>query len=159
MLLLDFYFRGVKHRELLKDHHLSLICYSSSLSSNSLVAVIMENHHYLIWKINSHSIQAIVVLRQSEHMLNDWAFSPLVCRLKKLVRGLIPLDMGTSLKSQFQSSEHLICSATFQKRLWCHNSKPLALRTELSRSHQNVYVRCFVTSTDNARGSAHRAVH
>ena len=25
MLLLDFYFRGVKHRELLKDHHLSLI--------------------------------------------------------------------------------------------------------------------------------------
>ena len=25
MLLLDFYFHGVKHRELLKDHHLSLI--------------------------------------------------------------------------------------------------------------------------------------
>ena len=25
MILLDFYFRGVKHRELLKDHHLSLI--------------------------------------------------------------------------------------------------------------------------------------
>ena len=71
MLLLDFYFRGVKHRELLKDHHLSLICYSSSRSSNSLVAVTMENHHYLIWKINSHSIQVIVVLRQSEHMLND----------------------------------------------------------------------------------------
>ncbi len=36
------------------------------------------------------------------------------------------------------------------KRLWCHNSKPLALRTELSRSHQNVYVRCFATSTDDA---------
>ena len=100
----------------------------------------MENHHYLIWKINSHSIQAIVVLRQSEHM--RLSFSPLVCRLKKLVRDLIPLNVGTSLKSQFQSLEHLICSATFQKRLWCHNSKPLALRTELSRSHQNVYVRC-----------------
>ena len=66
----------------------------------------------------------------------------LVYRLRKLVRGLIPLDVGTSLKSQFQSSEHLICSATFQKRLWHLNSKPLALRTELSRSHQNVYVRC-----------------
>ena len=26
----------------------------------------------------------------------------------------------------------------------------LTLRTELSRSHQNVYVRCFVTSTDDA---------
>ena len=77
MLLLDFYFRGVKHRELLKDHHVyPSYVYSSSRSSNSLVAVTMENHHYLIWKINSHSIQAIVVLRQSEHMLNDWSFLP-----------------------------------------------------------------------------------
>ena len=30
----------------------------------------------VIWKINSHSIQVIVVLRQSEHMLNDWDFLP-----------------------------------------------------------------------------------
>ena len=36
------------------------------------------------------------------------------------------------------------------KRLCRHNFKPLALRTELSRSHQNVYVRCFATSTDDA---------
>ena len=36
----------------------------------------MENHHYLIWKINSHSILAIVALKQAEHMLNDWAFLP-----------------------------------------------------------------------------------
>ena len=70
MLLLDFYFRGVKHREYLKDH-LSLICYSSSRSSSSLVAMTLEKHHYLIWKINSHSIQVIVALRQSEHKLND----------------------------------------------------------------------------------------
>ena len=41
------------------------------VGERSLVAVTMENHHYLIWEINSHSIQAIVVLRQSEHMLND----------------------------------------------------------------------------------------
>ena len=54
--------------------YLSLICYSSSRSSHSLVAVTLENHHHLIWKINSHLIQAIVVLRQSEHTLNDWAF-------------------------------------------------------------------------------------
>ena len=106
---------------------LSLICYSSSRSSSSLVTVTLENHHYLIWKINSHSIQVIVALRQSEHMLNDWAFLPLVCRLKKLVRGLIPLDVGTILKSQFQSLEHLICSAMFQKRLWCLNSKPFSI--------------------------------
>ena len=106
----------------------------------------MENHHYLIWEINSHSIQAIVVLRQSEHMLNDWAFLPLVCRLKKLVRGLIPLDVGTSLKSQFQSSEHLICSVTFQNVF----GATILNHTELSRSYQNVDVRCFVTSTDDA---------
>ena len=75
MLLLDFYFRGVKHREYLKgSSYLSLICYSSSQSSSSLVAMTLEKHHYLIWKINSHSIQVIVVLRQSEPKLNDWAF-------------------------------------------------------------------------------------
>src|SRR4051812_37496591 len=49
--------------------------------------------------------------------------------------------MGTSLKFQFQPSKHLICSVTFQKRLRCLNSKPFNI-TELSRSHQNVYVRC-----------------
>src|SRR3954467_12984659 len=60
---------------------------------------------------------------------------------KKIVGGLIPLDMGTSLKSKFQPSKHLICSATFQKCLRCLNSKPFII-TELSCSHQNVYVRC-----------------
>ena len=54
--------------------YLSLICYSSSRSSSSLVAVTLENHHYLIWKINSHCIQMIVLLRQSEYKLNNWAF-------------------------------------------------------------------------------------
>ena len=102
---------------------LSLICYSSSRSSNSLVAMSLENHHCLIWKINSHSIQMIVVLRQSEHKLNNWAFL-LSLQVKKVIGGLIPLDMGTSLKSQFQPSKHLICFAMFQKRLWCLNSKP-----------------------------------
>ena len=56
--------------------YMSLIYYSSSRSSSSLVAMTLEKHRYLIWKINSHSIQVIVVLRQSEHMLNDWAFLP-----------------------------------------------------------------------------------
>ena len=36
----------------------------------------MENQHYLIWKINSHSIQMIDVLRQSEHKLNNLALLP-----------------------------------------------------------------------------------
>src|SRR3954469_13192610 len=61
---------------------------------------------------------------------------------KKIVGGLIPLDVGTSLKFQFQPSKHLICSATFQKRLRCLNSKPINI-IELSRSHQNICVRCL----------------
>ena len=44
----------------------------------SLVAVTLENYvnHYLIWKINFHLTQVIVVLRKSEHMLKDWDFLP-----------------------------------------------------------------------------------
>src|SRR3954466_5679831 len=61
---------------------------------------------------------------------------------KKLVRGLTPLDVGTSLKSQFQLLEHLICYATFQNVFGAPILNHLTLRTELSRSHQNVYVRC-----------------
>ena len=117
---------------------MSLIYHSSSWSSSSLVVMTSENHHYFIWKINSHSIQMIVVLRQSEHKLNNWAFL-LSLQAKKIVGGLIPLDVGTSLKSQFQPSKHLICSATFRKRLWCLYLNHL---TELSCSYQNVYVRC-----------------
>ena len=71
MLLLDFYFRGVKHCKPQGSSYVSLICYSSSRSSSSLVAMTLEKHHYLIWKINSHAIQVIVALRQSEHKLND----------------------------------------------------------------------------------------
>ena len=58
---------------------------------------------------------------------------------KKIVGGLIPLDVGTSLKSQFQPSKHLIWSATFRKRLWCLYLNHLI---KLSRSYQIVYVRC-----------------
>ena len=97
-----------------------------------------ENHHYFIWKINSHSIQAIVVLRLSEHKLNNWAFL-LSLQAKKIVGGLIPLDVGMSLKSQFQPSKHLICFATFQN---VFGASTLNYLTELSRSYQNVYVRC-----------------
>ena len=160
MLLLDFSFRGVKHRELLKDHHV-------------YPWYVIVHHEALIawwqwlWRTITISSGRLTPTRFKRLQYSDNLstcstiefFYPLVCRLKKLVRGLIPLDVGTSLKSQFQSLEHLICSATFQKRLWRLNSKPLALRTELSRSHQNVYVRCSATSTDDARGSAHRAVH
>ena len=77
MLLLDFYFRGVKHREYLKDHHIYpwyVIVHHEALAA--WWQWLRRNYHYFIWKINSHLIQVIVVLRQSEHKLNDWAFLP-----------------------------------------------------------------------------------
>ena len=159
MLLLDFYFRGVKHHELLKDHH--VYPWYVIVHHEALIAwcqwlwrtITISSGRQL--PLNSSDCSTQTIRAHAQRL----SFSPLVCRLKKLVRGLIPLDVGTSLKSQFHSLEHLICSAMFQKRLWCHNFKPLASHTELSRSHQNVYVRCFATSTDDARGSAHRAVH
>ena len=64
-------------------------------------------------------------------------------QVKKLVGGLIPLDVGTSLKSQFQLLEHLICSAAFQNVFGASILNHLTLPIELSRSHQNVYVRCL----------------
>ena len=97
-----------------------------------------EKHHYLIWKINSNSIQMIVVLRQSEHKLKIELFS-LIMQAKKIVGGLIPLDVGTSLKSQFQPSKHLICFAMFQN---VFGASTLNRIPELSCSYQNVYVRC-----------------
>ena len=85
----------------------------------------LENsvNHYLIRKINSHLIQAIVVPRYSEHMLTNWAIL-LHLLGKVLVRGLIPLDTGMSLKYQFQLLKHLIWSVMFQKRFWSPGSKP-----------------------------------
>ena len=50
-------------------------------------------------------------------------------------------EMFRGLKLGFQLLEHLIYFATFQNRLRHLNSKPFNI-TELSCSHQNVYVRC-----------------
>ena len=77
MLLLDFYFRSVKHREYFKDHH--IYPWYVIVHHEALVAwwqCLLEKHRYLIWKINAHSIQVIVVPRQSEYKFNDWAFLP-----------------------------------------------------------------------------------
>ena len=76
-LLLDFYFRGVKYCEHFKDHH--IYPWYVIVHHEALVAwwqCLLEKHHYLIWKINSHSIQVIVVPRQSEYKINDWDLLP-----------------------------------------------------------------------------------
>ena len=70
---------------------LSLAYYSSSRSSSNSV------NHYLIWKINSHLIQAIVVPRQSEHMLTTWAILLHLLAIE-LVGDFISLNSGICLK-------------------------------------------------------------
>ena len=114
VLLLDFYFRGVITSRIFQGSlYLSLICYSSSRSSSSLVAVTLENHHYLIWKTTPTRFSRLQYSDNLSTCSTIEIFS-LSLQARKLVRGLIPLDMGTSLKSQFQPFEHLIRSATFQ---------------------------------------------
>ena len=75
MLFLDFYLHPFHHHEKLgirfhhplhtTVHHEVLLTWWWWLE-NSV-------NHYLIWKINSHLIQAIEVPRQSERMLTSWA--------------------------------------------------------------------------------------
>ena len=77
---------------------LSLAYYSSSRSSTNLVMVLENSvNHYLIWKINSHLIQVIVVLRHSEHMLTSWAILLHLLAIE-LVGDFISLNSGICLK-------------------------------------------------------------
>ena len=73
MLFLDFYLRRFQYHEELGNcfrHPLHTIVHHEVLRTWRWR---LENsvNHYLISKINSHLIQAIVVLRHSEHMLTN----------------------------------------------------------------------------------------
>ena len=139
MLLLDFYFRGVKHREYFKDHytypwyvivhHEALAAWWQWLWRNITISSGRLTPTRFKWLLHSDNLSTSSTIE---------LFS-LSLQAKKIAGGLIPLDVGTSLKSQFQPSKHLICSAMFRKRLWCLYLNHL---TELSCSYQNVYVRC-----------------
>ena len=96
---LDFYLRQFPHYEELGNrfryplhiivHHEVLLTWWWWLE-NSV-------NHYLIWKINSHLIQAIVVPRQSEHMLTSWAILLHLLAIE-LVGDFISLNSGICLK-------------------------------------------------------------
>ena len=115
MLLLDFYFRGVKHREYLKDHHIypryvivhheALAAWRQWLWRNITISFGRSTPTWFKWLLHSDNLSTSSTIE---------LFS-LSLQAKKIVGGLIPLDVGTSLKSQFQPSKHLICSATFRK--------------------------------------------
>ena len=83
MLLLDFYFRGVKTSRIPQgSSSLSLICYSSSRSSSSLVAMTLEKHHYLIWRTTPTRFKWLL---HSDNLSTSSSIElyPLVCRLRK----------------------------------------------------------------------------
>ena len=123
--LLDFYFRGVKHHEYFKDHHIYLwyvIVHHEALAAwwqwlwgNITISSGGSTPTRFKWLLCSDNLSTSSTIE---------LFS-LSLQAKKIVGGLIPLDLGTSLKSQFQPSKHLICSATFRKCLWCLKSKPI----------------------------------
>ena len=99
MLFLDFYLRRFQHREELGNyfrHPLHTIVHHEVLLTwwwwleNSI-------NHYPFWKINSHLIQAIVVPRQSKHMLTSWAILLHLLAIE-LVGDFISLNSGICLK-------------------------------------------------------------
>ena len=99
MIFLDFHLHQFQHREELGNyfrHPLHTIVHHEVLLTwwwwleNSV-------NHYFIWKINSHLIQAIVVPRQSEHMLTSWAIL-LHLLVIELVGDFISLNSGICLK-------------------------------------------------------------
>ena len=94
--------------------------------------------------INSHLIQAIVVLRQSKHLLTSWAI--LLHLLGEVfVRGLITIDTGMSLKYQYHLMEHRICFVTLQKRFERHG--PYEMFQELKLIFQaNTWVERYEVS-------------
>ena len=99
MLVLDFYLCWFQHHEELGNH----FHHPLHTIVHHKVPVTwwwwLENsvNHYLIWKINSHLIQAIVVPRQYEHMLTAWAILLHLLAIE-LVRDFISLNSGICLK-------------------------------------------------------------
>ncbi len=96
-VFLDFYLRRFQHHEELGNyfrHPLHTIVHHEVLLTwwwwleNSAWWWWLENsvNHYFIWKINSHLIQVIVVLRQSEHMLTSLSHSPPSCSCRSYWR-------------------------------------------------------------------------
>ena len=80
MLLLDFYFRGVKHRECLKDHHIYpwyVIVHHEALAARWqwLWGTHLEDQ----LPLDSSDCCAQTIWAQAQRL----SFSPLVCRLRK----------------------------------------------------------------------------
>ena len=117
---------------------MSLIYYSSSRSSSSLVVMTSENHHYFIWKINSHSIQAIVVLRIWAQV-QQLSFSPLVCRLRKSPEVSYLLTWARAWNPNFSPRNISYIRRHFEN---VFGASTLNHLIELSRSYRSVYVRC-----------------
>ena len=115
MLLLDFYFHG--DREHFKDHHIypwyvivhheALVAWWQCLWRNITISSGRLTPTRFKWLLYPETLSTSSTIE---------IFS-LSLQAKRIVGGLIPFDVGMSLKSQFQPLKHLICSAMFRKRL------------------------------------------
>ena len=143
MLLLDFYFRSVKHRESLKDHciypwyvivhHEALTAWwqwlwrTITISSGRLTPTWFKRLSYS----DNLSTRSTIEL----FSFTSWT--------KNLVGGLIPLNKGTSMKSQFHLFRTSLMFRDVSKRLRRLASKPFkyfALNYRVVI--RNVYVGC-----------------
>ena len=143
MLLLDFYFRSVKHRESLKDHciypwyvivhHEALTAWwqwlwrTITISSGRLTPTWFKRLSY------SDNLSTRSTIELFSFTL--WT--------KNLVGGLVPLNKGTSMKSQFHLFRTSLMLRDVLQRFRRLASKPLSIFVLNYRVViRNVYVGC-----------------
>ena len=127
MLFLDFYLRRLQHHEELGNrfryplhiivHHEVLVTWWQ-WQENSV-------NYYLIWKINSHLIQAIAVPRQSEHMLTGWAI--LLHLVGKVLSEVSYLSTRAWVWNTTFNSWNILYALCRSKCFWSPGSKPWSM--------------------------------
>ena len=156
MLLLDFYFRGVKHREYLKDHHIypwyvivhheALTAWWQWLWRTITVLSGRSTPTRFKWLLYSDNLSTSSTIE---------LFS-LVCRLRKSSEVLYLLTWARAWNPNFSPQNISYVSRRFKN---VFGASTLNRLTELSRCYQNVYVWCSQHPQTTFWGSAHWAVH
>ena len=139
MLLLDFYFRGVKHREYLKDHHIypwyvivhheALAAWWQWLWRNITISSGRSTPTWFKWLLHSDNLSTSSTIE----------LLSLVCRLRKSSEVSYLLTWARAWNPNFSPRNISYVPRRFEI---VFGASILNRLTELSRSHQNVYVRC-----------------
>ena len=127
MLLLDFYFRSVKHRESLKDHCIYpwyVIVHHEALTAwwqwLWRTITILSGRSTPTW-FKRLSYSDNLSRRSTIELFSFTSWT------KNLVGGLIPLNKGTSMKSQFHLFRTSLMFRDVSKRLRRVAPKPLSI--------------------------------